>query len=380
MTVMIVGEAWGADEERLGRPFVGAAGQLLDKWLTACGQRRDAMWIGNVINRRPPANKLESKAHAWITASAAKAKKFGCEHICHGLWFNDLVLEGVLELHEQIARQRPELIVALGNTPLWALTGREGIAKWRGSELWYERDGLRIPVIPTFHPAYVLRVWEWNRMVVHDLRTRAFGKMADPASRERPPYKFIVSPTLAQVEEWFERVVVDAHAAEEWLPLAADIEGWGRVDCIGFATSALHAICIPVRRADGSDYWSAFEWPKVQYIIGQALTARAIRLVGQNFNYDAQCIEQTLGVVPRVWFDTLAAQHVMLPGTPKDLAYLSSMYRRHHVYWKDDLPEATLALDDIAKWEYNCLDCVATFEVYERQAEALVKRNLWRRP
>ena len=125
--VMIVGEAPGRDEDREGRPFVGRAGQLLDKMLAAIDLSRDAsVYITNVLPWRPPQNR-DPKA----------------EEIA--------MMQPFLERH--IALAKPDVLVVVGNHSCQALLGKRGITRLRGT--WTTAHGL--PTLPMFHPAYLLR-------------------------------------------------------------------------------------------------------------------------------------------------------------------------------------------------------------------------------
>jgi uracil-DNA glycosylase len=125
--LMFVGEAPGADEDAQARPFVGRAGQLLNKIIEAIGMKREDVFIGNV-NRCRPANNRTPTA-----AEAAVCKPF---------------------LLREIAIMRPDVIVVLGNTAMKNLLDtKEGITKVRGQF----QDYKGIKVMPTFHPAYLLR-------------------------------------------------------------------------------------------------------------------------------------------------------------------------------------------------------------------------------
>ena len=130
--IMVVGEAPGRDEDIQGKPFVGRAGQLLDKMLAAIGLSRDAedaacaVHITNVLPWRPPQNREPTP-----------------EEIAMLVPF----------LERQIELVAPEIIIAMGNTPCQALLGRRGITRIRGS--WAQAQG--IAVMPMFHPAYLLR-------------------------------------------------------------------------------------------------------------------------------------------------------------------------------------------------------------------------------
>ncbi len=138
--VMFVGEGPGADEDRIGEPFVGRAGQLLDKILAAMGLARGQVYIGNIVKCRPPENR------APLPDEAATCTPF---------------------LAAQIAIIKPQVIVALGKVALEGLIAQEvpGITRVRGQ--WFDYRG--IPVLATFHPAYLLRNPNAKRPVWEDM-------------------------------------------------------------------------------------------------------------------------------------------------------------------------------------------------------------------
>jgi DNA polymerase len=138
--LMFVGEAPGADEDIQARPFVGRAGQLLTKIIEAIGLKREEVLIGNVNRCRPPGNRPPTPEEASM------CKPF---------------------LLREIAAVQPEVIVVLGNTAMKNLLDtREGITKLRGS--FQEYKGIK--VMPTFHPAYLLRDPSKKRETWEDLK------------------------------------------------------------------------------------------------------------------------------------------------------------------------------------------------------------------
>jgi uracil-DNA glycosylase len=151
----LIGEAPGADEIKLGRPFVGKAGQLLDRALAATGIDRDRCLIANVFRYRPPENKV---GHFFASRRRALAEndpldetwgKLGAEY-CRARFADELEA-----LSRVLRRTAPPVIVALGRTPLWALTGMNGITALRGQVLANRLSGA--PVVATFHPSFVAR-------------------------------------------------------------------------------------------------------------------------------------------------------------------------------------------------------------------------------
>lgn len=155
--VMFIGEAPGADEDRIGRPFVGRAGQLLDRMLAAIGLDRTGVQITNVIYWRPPGNRKPT------TAEIAACLPFVLRHI---------------------ALANPRVLVLCGGAAASALLPvSDGITRLRGR--WFELavPGLDrpIPTLPMFHPAFLLRTPERKREAWRDLLALK-AKLDEPAA------------------------------------------------------------------------------------------------------------------------------------------------------------------------------------------------------
>jgi DNA polymerase len=128
---MFIGEAPGEEEDRTGRPFVGRAGQKLDEIIKAMGMKREQVYIANVLKSRPPQNRTPLPHEVEACAPF---------------------------LADQIRLIRPRVIVALGGPAAkWLLKTDIGITRLRGQWGNYQDRDLCIPVMPTFHPAYLLR-------------------------------------------------------------------------------------------------------------------------------------------------------------------------------------------------------------------------------
>ena len=125
--LMFVGEGPGVEEDRQGEPFVGAAGKLLTRWIERIGMTRQDVYIGNIVKCRPPGNRAP---------------------------FPDEAAACLPYLRRQIRAIRPAVICTLGAVALNHLLGNnDRITRARGT--WRDLDG--IPVLPTYHPAYILR-------------------------------------------------------------------------------------------------------------------------------------------------------------------------------------------------------------------------------
>ncbi|MCP5264550.1 MAG: uracil-DNA glycosylase [Burkholderiaceae bacterium] len=129
---LVVGEAPGAEEDRRGEPFVGNAGQLLDAMLAAVGLRRgQGVYIANVLKCRPPGNRNP------LPEEVERCQPY---------------------LHRQVALIRPRIILVLGRFAAQSLLGTDAsIARLRGQVHRYRHGGLDVPVVVSYHPAYLLR-------------------------------------------------------------------------------------------------------------------------------------------------------------------------------------------------------------------------------
>lgn len=366
--ILIVGEAPGAQESATGQPFVGTSGQELTKMLEAAGISRAECRITNVVPWRPEGNKIEN-----FFLNKTNGRKANAPHIL-GAYCQWQVVEGLRLLADEIASTRPRLIIALGNTALWALTGLSdisqtgaptGIGKWRGSMLYTRPDltPARIKVLPTYHPAGVMRMWSWRPTAIHDLRRAAQYALT---KWPEPDYEFTVRPTYSQAHAGLRRLLISLNNSNHPVPLAVDLEtSRGHIDCIGIASSPTRALCIPfMEDAKPEGYWTEPEELELVSMIREILHHPNAQLVGQNFIYDLQYLTRRWFIQPRCHFDTMVAQHVCFPGTPRGLDYLSSMYCEYHRYWKEEGKHKSPDASPEQHWTYNCRDACATFEVH----------------
>lgn len=266
------------------------------------------------------------------------------------------LLHGIEALRREIVETRPEIVIGFGNTALWACTGEWGITKWRGSQLRGNIDGTTFNFIPTYHPAYVLRMWHWRWIALEDL------KRATKPWRE-PDYDFLLRPSYGDCIDWLDRTL--ARFDSGTVPLACDIETRTRqIACIGFADSDRHAICIPILCMENpAGYWSVEEELNLVIRIRQVLTHPNAHIIGQNYIYDMQYFARQYGIRSRLSDDTMLKHHCCFPGTQKGLDFLSSIYCRYHRYWKDESKDWDPRVGEDQLWEYNCKDACVTYEV-----------------
>ncbi|ACL60900.1 uracil-DNA glycosylase [Methylobacterium nodulans] len=152
--VMFVGEAPGADEDRVGKPFMGRSGQLLDRMMAAIGLDRSNAYVGNIVPWRPPGNRSPTPQEV------ATCKPF---------------------IERQIALADPDILVCLGGVATQTLAGtRDGILKSRGRWFPYQTGRREIRLLATLHPAYLLRQPLQKRLAWRDFRALRAALDAGP--------------------------------------------------------------------------------------------------------------------------------------------------------------------------------------------------------
>lgn len=370
---MIVGEFPGEAECQKNEPFIGYSGQELSRMLHEAGIMRSECFLTYVARQRPFGNDL------GVFMAMRKADISSAHVRIQDRWVLPVIAEGMERLKREVEMCRPNVIIALGNLALWALTGRWGITSWRGSTLSSTMQfalDYQPKVLATLHPSAILAQWEKRQIMVTDLR-RAKKHSASP-ELIRPDYAFIIRPDFTTAVQYLQMLLM--LVGKRKLKLAVDIETRaGHISCIGFAWSKTEAICIPfmcVERPDG--YWSLEEETQIIHLIMQLLTDPNLEGVGQNFLYDAQYIYRHWHFLAIPDRDTMIAQHSCFSDMQKGLDFLSSMYCEHHEYWKDEGKEWDPSQPEEVHWTYNCKDAVITYEVDEveqRNVDAMKLRG-----
>lgn len=382
--ILIVGEAWGSDEAIAQSPFVGASGKELDRMLLEAGVQRSVCLATNLIPARPQGNEM------W---RFCVPRSEGEGHLWRGLHPSSDLRASLTRLYALINLVKPELIIACGNYPLWALTdvcttkysaalgGRvipSGIGDFRGSMLFTDPaiPCRRSRVLPIYHPALILRDWSQRAVTVHDLKERVTLALRD--EWESPKTNIIHNPSYEEAYAFLETAL--SLLSTQKLTYTCDIETRNRlITCVGFGTSPSSAIVIPFWAKAGGTFTSKWTPPQEARLIRllcKLLTHPNIQLIGQNFLYDMYYFHRTWNIQVRCFYDTMLAQHLLFPGTSKGLGYLSSLYCRYHRYWKDDNHEWDAKTDMDDHLRYNGEDCIRTFEVYEQQAPSITQQNL----
>jgi DNA polymerase len=386
---MVVGEAPGSHEEQQGAPFVGPAGWCLEQMLRSAGIDPQKVFFTNVARVRPPSNDItafiaSTKAGKPVTSAKSKCINKSIHRPLKGLYVTRELYDGYKQLKSEISSVRPNIIIPVGNVSMWALTGLSGIKKWRGSMLYTDipypsASGTlaAIKVIPTYHPAYVLRDWSARNITVADLRRASH--YVDGRAYQKPRWNFEVRPTYEQVVHHLTNLR-DRVRGGERIRLSVDIETRaGHIACIGISYTAVDAICIPLMCVGSQQgYWGEDQESSIAWLLYQLLTHSNALVVMQNGLYDCQYFLRHLLFCPNVIQDTMISQHSIFSDMRKSLDFQASMYAQYYVYWKDEgknIDPASVS-DESQWWTYNCLDCVYTDEVGLVELETVEKLNL----
>ena len=252
--IAIVGEQPGKSEifhRPLPTPFVGPAGRELDKCLESAGIQRRALYLTNVIKDldRPLAQYILLKPRGNPVVSER-----GQEYI------------NILK--EELKECAPNVVVATGNIPLYALTERKGITHWRGSVL----ESTLVPglkVVPTLHPATIIppkNQYLNKHLIVLDLRCARKESTVD--SIQRLERRIILAPSFLESMNFLERCITHG---KEGGTIDFDIELYNEeVSCISFAIMPTEAISIPFIESSG-DYFDPYQegqiWRKIALLL-----------------------------------------------------------------------------------------------------------------
>lgn len=356
--ILVVGEAPGREEMEAGRPFVGQSGFKLKEWMRNAGINKDQCYITNVLDTIP------SVPGGNITEACKRDR--------------GLVERIQREEYPRLARLCTSLhdlrvVVCVGNYAARAFT-RVGSTQWepknpgitsvRGSV--YQHEETSAFIIPTIHPAAVMRQPAWENRCRADWKRIAY--LANGGRPERPDRHHTIYPTITDVERWITSLQIDD-------VISFDIETWGgSIKCIGFAKSPHESIVIPTQLTE----WEKIEgkrsraqdslrmaWIYIRYILESDWDK-----VGQGALFDTWWLAQPeYGIkVRNYWWDTLAMHHAIQPNESHSLEFLASIYTWER-YWKDEAKDAE-SIMKIARsgmerlYVYNGLDVTVTWEIF----------------
>jgi len=342
--VAIVGEGPGESEVRAGIPFAGGSGKLLFDAVRSYGLHRANVYITNVVKRQ-------------ISLSRTGNEK----HIVHRNELQSWM--GMLKWElERLPNLR--VVFAMGNYAIEAITGNEGVMKWRGSVLDVELgNGRTVKVVCTINPAYALRELKTEPMFLMD------AKKLDLVNRnvfKVPVIEKIINPSHKDAMKFLR----DLTKAKR--PVSYDIEVINmETACHGVTNDVSHAMCINLR--DGTrNRFSVQEEADILLALQECCETQQI--VAQNGGFDAYWVWLHDRLRVPIGFDTLLAHHTLYPQFPHSLAFLTTQYTTLP-YYKDEGKFWKEGGDIDQFWRYNCQDVAITLMVRDRLEKELVAQG-----
>ncbi len=318
--IMIVGEAPGREETIAKRPFVGPSGRELDRLLTDAGINRSETWISNICKYEVPPN------------VGKKKQSFSQRALAAGIDI-DKQLE---ELQVEINDVNPNIILGLGGSALWGITGKSKISDFRGSLLW----GMGKKCLFTYHPAHLLHSASggeikgyWNRQVmIHDMK-RAYAESVSP-TLELSSRALTICQNSGELYDFLERY-------KDCKKMSVDIEAGGHClpVCIGLAFNKQHGMAVPLWNRDNISSIPDSDLATCWIMLSRVLWEKDI--VGQNFNYDRDKIRRLGFIIRRIYSDTMLKSFAINPELPKGLAFNTSIYTREPFYKDDSMYEGS---------------------------------------
>lgn len=377
--VCFIGQAPGAEEDQYGKPFVGMAGQLLDRCLKARGILRSEVLVNNVFAQRPPKNEVAY----YYSHYPDKLTWEGEEHLTRlKLWLQNLLLER----NQGLAR--PNILVALGAESMYFLTGMSKITKYRGSVLPCTLvPGWKVYVM--FHPSYV------NRLM-NEPEERLQGVKKAQQQNALPLFLMDLervkmqseTPEIPRVERNFEVVSSVGEAVEKLRGIVpprvtVDIETIQTLKgpiiwCVGFGTGPEYAFTVPFIRR-GRLIWTPQEEAVIWKEISEVFLNPGIEKDFHNGGYDLSILGRYYGlrVANFTYGDTMWMHQATFPYLLKGLDVLTSIYTWEPYYKDDGKYWDGRRISDEAEYLYNCKDATTQFEVQYSAERRSKEQGMW---
>ena len=350
------------------KPLSDYAGSLFFDILSKRGILKSSCFIISLLDKPLPSDDPEEHVSKRKTCPSPQWRSVG------GRWVSPDLDKGLKRVTEALERVKPRVVLTLGELALFALSGLEGISKWRGSRLGLPRWPFTL--LPTINPRGLVRDPSQAHILQIDL-SRA--KALFEGTQIPRNYNFKIAPTFEEAQDQLLSLHAAAEESPEGFPLSIDYETrLGHIACLGIAWSAENAICIPflLVHADSPFYWSENEEAHIIFLIQKLLRHPNVICIGQNISYDCQYMHRHWGFLPHAVRDTMIAHHSIFSNMRKGLDFLSSMYAQDHIYWKGEIKDWDPSLGERQFWEYNCKDACITFEIWPEIWESVESKNL----
>jgi len=300
--IMLVGEAPGAEEDKLGVPFIGTAGKTLDILLSQAGIARYECLITNVARERPPANKISFYFEdSKCTIPRPKLR------------------EWLQHLKSDIETYKPNVVVALGNTALWALTGEKKISEFRGYVLPCSLvEGVK--VLATYHPQAINHEWKLFFPTVMDLRKAA--RHSEFPGMPEDNRILIPDAPVGNFIDYCMNIANDPDVQYVGIDIET-VQPGSHIDIIGVSHSKDFAMSVRILNGHVAAMPERDEvklWTALQFLIDKK------PVVMQNAPFDKGVLWHNNHIlVKNLYMDTLIAAHACWPEMPRDLGFLASL-------------------------------------------------------
>ena len=299
--IAFIGEAPGATEAQRGIPFIGAAGQLFDKLLSATGIIRSLCYITNVVKERPANNDIKHFIDIQGRKVKATAEYYEYEKA----------------LYQELSRVQANVLVPLGNVALFALTRNIGVGNWRGSVIRARAELNARKVIPTIHPAAALREYLFTHLIRHDL-AKVVKESEFPDFRF-PARTFHLAPGFSEAMTYLTTNMPSV--------IGFDIENPVKhIVCFAVAKSPYDAMCIPLVNGYGDSYFNPDQEAEIMLALADLMQNRDVLKVGHNIKHDAYICFRDYGIVMYPIACTSIGCKMVLPDFPKKLAFACSIF------------------------------------------------------
>ena len=349
---VIVGEAPGADEARLRRPWVGRAGNLLMQLLNSAGILRRDCYLTNVVKERPPNNDI---------SKFVKFKRTGVEETPEFRRYK-------MELKEELEQTTANIIIAAGDTSLYALTGMTGITKRRGSIY----ESTLVPgrkVIPIIHPSSALRYFIQQRYIMLDLM-KAVRESEFPKIR-RMKRELEVFPSVNRILHFINDLINNGSR------VAADIEVVNEeVSHISLSESSRHSMSIAFFK-DGKNFYSKEDEALIWQALSRLLESEKNEKLFHNASFDLWFLYRKYGIITHPIKDTMIAMALATPDLPKGLDFVCSVFTDIPYYKDEGKKHLKLVVDDKEFSEYNAKDSIVLHEIMDKLEEDLKRQGNW---
>ncbi|MFQ5686966.1 MAG: DNA polymerase [Candidatus Scalindua sp.] len=368
--VVFIGEAPGKEEEfafqrgQKDTAFIGKSGNLLNSIITASGINLDECYFTNVVKQRPPGNEIKT-------------------------FKKDVVEEWTsLLLKELAGLKHANILVPCGNIALGAITNiktikwnndgvmktASGIGNWRGSIIKAIKPIDHLKVMPTYHPAFILRNWSSLAIVKADMSKIALDRFDRNLYIDNQIIH--INPTFDEAHAFIKRAMNAKY-------ISTDIENKKRyITCIGIGISEEEAMCIPLCLPDtGEPYWTREEEAQILLLLHKLLTQHD-KQIGQFYFHDAYyyhhmgLIEAQKRLFKNCFLDCFTAHSCLAGEFPHNLGFLTSLYTRIP-YYKEEGRQWRKEHGIDKFWTYNARDCITTVKCGLALMEELKDEGLW---